>query len=71
MKWFNTTQFDPPTVIKARNAMGKRFIVTCPNGKYEAVYCQIHAGEFLFIGRDGNRIVDDNKEILSAKEIKS
>jgi len=70
MKWFNTNQFAPPTVTKARNAQGKRFLVTCPNGKYEAVYCQIHAGEFLFIGRDGNRIVDNNEEIKTVKEIK-
>ena len=71
MKWFNHMESDIPTPAAIHKREGKRFIVWIDaKRKHRSQFCQVGPKMYRFISPDGNRIVDDNKEIISAKEIK-
>ena len=77
MNWFNYNKgtfeemFKPSYQDSLRKHLGRMFIVKTKKGySHRARYCQIANRTYRFIHNNGNRIVDDNSEIKSAKIVK-
>ena len=68
-KWYQQNDFaQTPAVVRSKK--GKWFHIGTRVGIFYGKYCQIASGTYKFIGKNGNRITDDNKNIIAIKEYK-